>query len=308
LVGPHLSREAAQRLNAVTVDLNDINSAYEARAEIDALLPEIRMVLDTTKKNERASNSGTPRPQLSALFVNHASDVLANTNVGLTGTEIVRTCAAFAIEFNVSIPHPTYPFEAPNKRTALAQNLMAFSAPQRYRIIRELCDLPSSKSKNTDATRNLKLALMSRYGHLDSEKLGADVNKDLVMQARHWLDPFPEVLAIFNHAIEKYKSQIFVRNLLDDLRLALEKLVQVILGNEKSLENQLSGVGQFVKDRGGSPELSNMFVKLVNYYCKYQNNYVKHDNAVIEEEVEFVIEITAAFLKHFVRLAARGTK
>lgn len=96
-----------------------------------------------------------------------------------------------------------------------------------------------------------------------------------------------------------------MRNLLDDLRLALEKLVQQIVGNSKSLENQLSAVGQFVKDRVGSPELSNMFVKLVDYYCKYQNNYVKYDDAVIEEEVEFIVEITSAFLKYFVRLAAR---
>jgi hypothetical protein len=238
--------------------------------------------------------------------VNHASDVLADTNLGLTGPEIVRSCGAFAIEFNISIAHSTYPFEAPNKRTALAQNLMAFSEPQRYLIIRELCDHPSSKSKNAEATRNLKLTLMSRYGYLDAERLRADVNEDLVMQARHWLDPFPESLVIFNQAIEKYRTRVFVRNLLDDLRLALEKLVQTIVGNSKSLENQLPAVGQFVKDRGGSPELSNMFVKLVDYYCKYQNNYVKHDDAVIEEEVEFVIEITSAFLKHFVRLAARG--
>jgi hypothetical protein len=79
------------------------------------------------------------------------------------------------------------------------------------------------------------------------------------------------------------------------------------VGNSRSLENQLPAVGQFVKDRGGSSELSNMFVKLVDYYCKYQNNYIKHDDAVIEEEVEFIIDITAAFLKHFVRLAAKRT-
>jgi hypothetical protein len=94
---------------------------------------------------------------------------------------------------------------------------------------------------------------------------------------------------------------------LDDLRLALEKLVQEILGNSRSLENQIPGIGQFVKDRGGSPELSNMFGKLVDYYCKYQNTYVKHDDAVIEEEVEFIVDITAAFLKRFVRLAANGS-
>lgn len=126
------------------------------------------------------------------------------------------------------------------------------------------------------------------------------------MQARHWLDTFPDVLAIFNQAIEKYRTRIFVRNLLDNLRLALENLVQLIVGNSKSLENQLPAIGQFVRERGGSPELSNIFAKLVDYYCKYQNRYVKHDDAVIEEEVEFVLALTAAFLKHFVRLAAKN--
>jgi hypothetical protein len=245
-----------------------------------------------------------PQP-LSALFVNHAADVLAETSNGLSGTEIVRALGVYALDFNVEMPHPTYPFDAPNKRTALAQNLMAFSEQQRYRIIRNLCDHPSSQLRNAEATRKLKLTLMTRYGHLDTERLGAEVNENLVEQTRHWLGSFPDVLAVFNQALEKYSNHVFVRNLLDDLRLALEKLVQELLGNSKSLENQLAAVGSFVKDRGGSPELSNMFVKLVDYYCKYQNSYVKHDTAVIEEEVEFIIEITAAFMKHFVRLAGK---
>jgi hypothetical protein len=48
-----------------------------------------------------------------------------------------------------------------------------------------------------------------------------------------------------------------------------------------------------------------MFVKLVDYYAKYQNSYVKRDDAVIEEEVEFVIELTSSFIKHLVRLSYR---
>jgi hypothetical protein len=249
----------------------------------------------------------TDTPKLSALFVNHAADILAETNSGLSGNEIVRALSAYAIDFNVDIPHPTYPFQAPNKRTALSENLMAFSEEQRYRIIRDLCDHSSTKLRNAAAGRKLKLTLMTRYGHLDTEGLGSEVNEELIEQTRHWLGTFPEVLGLFNQALGKYATKIFVRNLLDDLRLSLEKLVQVIIGNSKSLENQLSTVGAFVKDRGGSTELSNMFIKLVDYYCKYQNTYIKHDDAVIEEEVEFVIEITAAFMKHFVRLAAKDT-
>jgi hypothetical protein len=254
------------------------------------------------------TNTTKDKPQpasLSTVFVNHAADVLADTNLGLSGGEIVRALSAYALDFNVEIPHAKYPFDAPNKRTALAQNLMAFSEPQRYRIIRELCEHPSTQLRNAEGARKLKLTLMARYGHMDTEGLGAEVNEDLVEQTRNWLGSFPDVLAVFNQALQKYSASMFVRNLLDDLRLALEKLVQTLLGNSKSLENQLAALGAFVKERGGSPEVSNMFVKLVDYYCKYQNTYVKHDDAVVEEEVEFVIEITSAFMKHFVRLAGK---
>lgn len=48
-----------------------------------------------------------------------------------------------------------------------------------------------------------------------------------------------------------------------------------------------------------------MFVKLVDYYSGYQNIYVKHADAVIEPEIEFVVEITSSFMKHVVRMPTR---
>ncbi len=146
------------------------------------------MILRPATTNGPGDNPS--KPSLSAVFVDHAAGVLGDTNQGLTGAEIVRHCTAFALEWNVTIPHARYAFEAGNKRSALAENLMAFSEPQRYRVIRALCDLPSSQSRNGEATRSLKLKLFARYGHLDSTKLGEEVNEDLVTQTRHWLDPY----------------------------------------------------------------------------------------------------------------------
>ena len=80
---------------------------------------------------------------LSATFVNHAADVLGGSNCGLSAQEIVRACRAYATEYAVDIPHPTFPYEAVNIRTALAENIMPFQEPQRYQIIKELCDHPT---------------------------------------------------------------------------------------------------------------------------------------------------------------------
>ena len=72
--------------------------------------------------------------------------------------------------------------------------------------------------------------------------------------------------------------------------------------NDKSLEGQIAAVGKYIKERGGSTELSNMLVKLIDYYSKYQNTYIKHGDAVPTAEAEFVLEVTACFMKHFIRI------
>ena len=49
-----------------------------------------------------------------------------------------------------------------------------------------------------------------------------------------------------------------------------------------------------------------MFRTLVEYYSKHQNSFVKHNDAVIEEEVEFIFEMTSSFMKHLVKMNIKG--
>ena len=235
-------------------------------------------------------------------FIQYAADILGDTDSGLSGAIIVSATAAYSVEFDALLPHPTYPFDAPNKRTALYENLMAFGPAQQYRIIKDLCDRLSSKQPQEPKRKELKIRLITRYQHLAENGGAADINETLIEETRHWLENFSEVLSLYNGALEKYEHGVFHRNLLDDLRLGLEKLLREVLANNKSLENQFKFVGEYIRKRGGSKELANMFVKLVDYYSSYQNSYVKHDDSVIEEEIEFIFEITSSFMKHLIRL------
>jgi hypothetical protein len=240
---------------------------------------------------------------LPTSFVVHAADVLGDTSAGLTGAQIVRLMRGYAAEYGKEIPHAVSPNDAPNKRTALYENLLPFSGPQKHRILRELADCSGFTTKSPERQK-LKIALATKYKELDSEIGASTVNEALIQETRHWLDACPPSLAIYNDAIGKYRTGLFQRNVLDDLRLALETLLKSILENERSLEHQLPGLGQFIKARGGSPEVVNMFSKLMEYYCRYQNTYVRHADAVIEQEVEFVLEITSSFMKHIIRMHA----
>ena len=97
---------------------------------------------------------------LNGIFVNYAADILTDTVDGLSAAQMIRACAAYAIEYGVDLRHAAVPYEARNKRTALAENLLRFEEPQRYRIIRELCEL-AGQVERLDV-RRLKLQLITR--------------------------------------------------------------------------------------------------------------------------------------------------
>ncbi len=234
-----------------------------------------------------------------STFINYSADTLGSTVHGLSGSKIAEFCSAYAIDFNISIPFSEYPFpsELPNKRTALRENLKSFSPKQQFRIIKELCELDHFKGDND--VKDLKIKLITRYGELNN---GEGTNEVLIEETKHWLQLYPDSLKLYQEALTKFDNQMFQRNLLDDLRLSLELFLKTIIGNNKSLENQLSDIGTFIQSRNGSKELSNMFVKLIDYYSKYNNTYVKHDDAVIENEIEIIFEMTSSFLKFLARL------
>jgi hypothetical protein len=239
-------------------------------------------------------------------FLANAADILADTIGGLSGSAIVKATRAYAADFGKNIPHAVYPYEAPNKRQALLDNLVEFDAWQQFKIIRELCDHPSLLVAGPKAAerKKLKVLLFSQYGHLAKNEPEKELDLSLVEETKHWLQAFPPSLKLYEQAKVKYDAGIYQRNLLDDLRLALELLLKDVLGSQKSLENLIPQVGALLKDKGGSPQFANMFEKLVDYYTKYNNASVKHADAVKEEEIEFVFEITSSFMKHIVRVSA----
>jgi len=57
LAGPILPKAEADRLNAIDVEVDNVYSAYEAKAELDALLPDIEAALDLL--NDAGFSAGT---------------------------------------------------------------------------------------------------------------------------------------------------------------------------------------------------------------------------------------------------------
>ena len=234
--------------------------------------------------------------KLDDSFLTYASDILAESNTGLSGMKIVEYCNSYAITFNRIIPYGRYPLDAPNKRTALRENLRVFEAVEQFRIIKELSELPFF-TENEQA-KSLRLNLFKRYGNLATEKIS---ETELIQTTKHWLSGHPNALKQYESALSKYEGGIFERNTLDDIRLAFELLVKDLLDNDKSLENQIGGICGILDKCGTSVELKNMVQKIIDYYTKFQNNHVKHNDAVNENEIEYVIELTSVIMKFLIK-------
>lgn len=235
--------------------------------------------------------------KLDDAFLAYASDILADTNAGLSGMKIVEYCNSYAIDFNRVTPYGSYPFDAPNKRTALKENLKVFTAPEQFRIIKELCELPALCDQ--EKVKELKLRLFSRYGNLATKKIS---ETELIQKTKHWLSNHPDALKQYESALAKYEGGIFERNTLDDMRLAFELLVKDLLGNGKSLENQIAEIGAKLKSTGASVELRNMVQQVIKYYTDFQNNHVKHNDAVNDKEIEYIIELTSVVMKFLIKI------
>ena len=78
-------------------------------------------------------------------FIDYASDILGETDTGISTMEIISICNRFAAEYNVNIPHTKiykgFSQTFSNKRTALKENLQRFNDQQAFEIIKHICEI-----------------------------------------------------------------------------------------------------------------------------------------------------------------------
>jgi hypothetical protein len=246
---------------------------------------------------------------ITAAFVNYAASILGDTNHGLSGPKIVEITTKHAVDAGIPLPYSSYPPASGgvNKRTMLERNLNAFEDEYRYKIIHEMCDRFAFFSPNKEKIDELKAKLTNLYGQFFPDPYLDNFDNAVVEETKHWLKSFPESLESYDMALKMRLRGEYTRSSLDNLRFSLEMLLKKVLANNMPIEKQISQIGTFLKINGGSPQLTNMFLKILDYYSLYQNEFVKHNDAVKKQEVEFIFEITSCFMRHIVRVHLLNT-
>jgi hypothetical protein len=123
------------------------------------------------------------------------------------------------------------------------------------------------------------------------------LDRKLVDDNLDWLSQYQRSYEAYKTALLKVGEKGEERGVVDYLRLSLELLLKDILHNKKSLENQKNELGNYLKFKNVSVELSNLFWTVLDYYSKYQNDKAKHGNIVPADEVEFILYLTGILMR-----------
>lgn len=149
---------------------------------------------------------------------------------------------------------------------------------------------------------NIQVRLCQYGNKFEFHPKGAELlDEKLVNDNLNWLEDYPEARGKFHEALIMSLKKDNPRSIIDNMRLALELFLRAFLVSDKSLENQKSVIGQYFKDCGTPVEISNMYSTLLSQYAKYQNEHIKHGDTCSENEVEFMIYLTGAFIRFLIQ-------
>jgi len=111
------------------------------------------------------------------------------------------------------------------------------------------------------------------------------------------LNDCPEVKKLLKSGHKNLNHPELNRNALDNCRLALELFLKYLFNNDKSLENQISNIGQFLEERNVTIETRNMYANFIKSYLKFQNENVKHNSVELDQkESRLMFSITIDFI------------
>jgi len=138
------------------------------------------------------------------------------------------------------------------------------------------------------------------------------LDEKLIDSSLTWLEKHPTALKAFQGALAIHLSNddAKYRNLLDNLRFAVEQLLKDVLGNQKSLENQKDELLPWLRCKGLHTHVVNMYHGLLfGGFAMYQNDAVKHGERYAPQEIEFMIYLTGTFMRLLIevsRVASNG--
>lgn len=128
-------------------------------------------------------------------------------------------------------------------------------------------------------------------------KGAVELDNALVSEPLEWLRDYPLAHKTFAIALKQYSDGIYIRDVADNLRKALEAFLQEFLGNEKNLETNKNEICRYLGEQGVDPGITGLFQPLINAYKNINDKIAKHNDAVDAKLLEFLLYQTGVLIR-----------
>lgn len=124
-----------------------------------------------------------------------------------------------------------------------------------------------------------------------------ELDDALVSEPLEWLKDYPQTHKTYCIALKQYADGIYIRDVADNLRKALEAFLQEFLGNTQNLESNKNNICKYLGEQGVDAGVSGLFQPLINAYKNINDRIAKHNDAVDEKLLEFLLYKTGVLIR-----------
>lgn len=128
-------------------------------------------------------------------------------------------------------------------------------------------------------------------------KGAAELDNALVSEPLEWLKDYPLAHKTFVIALKQYSDGIYIRDVADNLRKALEAFLQEFLNNTKNLETNKNEICRYLGEQEVDAGISGLFQPLINAYKNINDKIAKHNDAVDAKFLEFLLYQTGVLIR-----------
>lgn len=133
-----------------------------------------------------------------------------------------------------------------------------------------------------------------------------ELDSALVSKPLEWLKEYPQAHKTYCIALKQYSEGIYIRDVADNLRKALETFLQEFLGNTKNLETNKNEICKYLGEQGVDAGISGLFQPLINSYKNINDRIAKHNDAVDEKLLEFLLYQTGVLIRMVITIKSGG--
>lgn len=151
---------------------------------------------------------------------------------------------------------------------------------------KDMTAYPSKLYTAKEASAEIESALDSYYKSSDKTKSLKALNK-----TKETISGHDKSVRLFEDSIKNISANGSNRATLDNIRLALERYLQEVLGNSNTLEHQEKSLKEFLKEKKATEDVRTGITTSLHNFHRYQNDHVKHDYDVKDEDVDYYINV-----------------